>query len=174
MTRLVALTLAVLMLAGCDSKPTTTVVSSTSVNGVVTTNKLNLTNYAMRAALGNNPNSAAYVTIKNDGDQPDRLISATCECATVVSLHTMKMNGSVMEMAEMKDGFPIAAGETVAFVPGGNHIMLEGLKVRPTEGSNVNVKLTFEKAGDVTLSMPVSNAPLAKSGAADEHAGMKM
>lgn len=156
-------TLAALTLAACDGKSTTTVSHTSNINGVVTSRKLELTDYAMRAALGNNPNTGAYVTIKNGGDQPDRLVSASCECAASVELHTMATKNGVMEMAEMKDGFAIAPGETLVLKPGGNHIMLMGLKVRPQDGSTVDVKLTFEKAGDITLAMPVSNTPLTKA-----------
>ncbi|MBW8882866.1 MAG: copper chaperone PCu(A)C, partial [Asticcacaulis sp.] len=49
--------LALLALAACDQRSTTTVASSSNVNGVITNTKLLLTDYAMRAALGNNPNT---------------------------------------------------------------------------------------------------------------------
>lgn len=162
MNRLAVLTLAALALAACDGKSATTVSQSSNVNGAVTSSTITMTDYAMRAALGNNPNTGAYVTIRNTGDQAERLVSAFCECATSTELHTMASKDGVMEMAETKDGFPIAPGETLVLKPGGNHIMLMGLKVRPQDGATVNVTLTFEKAGDITLAMPVSIAPLAQ------------
>lgn len=155
-------TLAALALAACDGKSTTTVSKYSNVNGAVTSSTITMSNYAMRAALGNNPNTGAYVTIHNTGKEADRLVSASCECAEKTELHSMATKDGVMEMAEMKDGFPVAPGETLVLKPGGNHIMLMGLKVRPQDGSTVNVKLTFEKAGEITLAMPVSLAPLAK------------
>lgn len=163
MKRLAVLILATAALVGCDDKSTTTVSQSSNINGAVTSNTITMTDYAMRAALGNNPNTAAYVTIRNTGDQADRLISASCECAATTELHSMATKNGVMEMAEMKDGFAIAPGEILTLKPGGNHIMLLGLKVRPQDGSTVNMKLTFEKAGDITLAMPVSNTPLTKT-----------
>ena len=163
MKRLAVLTLAVLTLAACDGKSTTTVSHSSNINGVVTSSTITMTDYAMRAALGNNPNTGAYVTIRNTGTEPDRLVSASCECAASTELHSMSTKDGVMEMAEMKNGFVIAPGETLVLKPGGNHIMLMGLKVRPQDGSKVDVKLTFEKAGEITLAMPVSNTPLTKT-----------
>lgn len=163
MKRLAVLTLAVLTLAACDGKSTTTVSHSSNINGVVTSSTITMTDYAMRAALGNNPNTGAYVTIRNTGTEPDRLVSASCECAASTELHSMSTKDGVMEMAEMKNGFVIAPGETLVLKPGGNHIMLMGLKVRPQDGSKVDVKLTFEKAGDIVLAMPVSNTPLTKT-----------
>ncbi|WP_031237943.1 copper chaperone PCu(A)C [Asticcacaulis sp. AC466] len=172
---------ACLSLAGmsaCEKveKTTTRVEKSTDINGVVKKSSLEMTNYAMRSALGNNPNTAAYVTITNKGNSEDQLISASCTCAATTTLHTMKMNGSVMEMAEAKDGFVIKSGETITFVPGGNHIMLENLTERPQAGQTVDVTLAFKNAGPVTLHMPVSDTPLAKAGTsgAMDHGDMKM
>lgn len=162
MKRLAVLILATAALAACDGTTTTTVSKSSNVNGVVTSSTITMTDYAMRAALGNNPNTGAYVTIRNTGKEADRLVSVSCDCATTTELHSMTTKNGVMEMAEMKDGFAIAPGETLTLKPGGNHIMLMGLKVRPQDGSTVNVKLTFEKAGEITLAMPVSNTPLTK------------
>ncbi|MFT4074745.1 MAG: copper chaperone PCu(A)C [Asticcacaulis sp.] len=178
MRAILVMGLACLALTACEKveKHTTTVSSTSDVNGVVTAQSLNLTDYAMRAALGNNPNTAAYVTITNKGNTDDRLISASCNCATTTTLHTMTMNGSTMEMAEAKDGFVIRSGDTLVFAPGGNHIMLENLTQRPKAGDTVDVTLVFEKAGPITLSMPVSNTPLAKAGEATgmDHGDMKM
>lgn len=154
--------LVVLALAGCQAKETrtTTVSHSSDVNGVVTKNAVTMSDYAMRAALGNNPNTSAYVTIKNTGTTDERLVAATCACAEKVGLHSMTMSGGMMTMNEESNGFVIRAGETLVFAPGGNHIMLQNLTVRPKDGDTQAVTLMFEKAGPVTLLMPVSNEPL--------------
>lgn len=121
--------------------------------------RLVMTGYSVRAALGQAPNTAAYVTIKNEGSTPDRLVSASCDCSASTHLHTMVMQGGQMVMDEPKDGFPIAPGQSVVFAPGGNHIMLSDLKTRPQAGGIQTVTLTFEKAGAVPVAMPVSDAP---------------
>lgn len=168
--------LALLALTTCDKVETrkTTVGTYSDVSGVMTASQLVMTDYAMRAALGNNPATAAYVKIENKGTTADRLVSAHCDCAGTATLHEMVMKGDAMEMSEPEGGFPIAPGQTLTFAPGGNHIMLTPLTTRPTEGQIVNVTLTFEKAGPVTLSMPVSNTPLAKKDISDSHDHMKM
>ncbi|EGF92834.1 hypothetical protein ABI_12720 [Asticcacaulis biprosthecium C19] len=162
--------LSLLALTACEGKQQTTAAATSNVNGVITNTKVLMTDYAMRAALGTNPNTAAYVTIKNGGDKSEKLLSATCACATKTTLHEMTMKDGVMSMGENTGGFEIKPGETLVLAPGGNHIMLEGLTDRPAEGQTVNVTLTFDGAGPVTLAMPVSNAPLAKSGTSEEHA----
>lgn len=178
MKTIIILGLACLALAACEKveKHTAAESKASSARWVVDRSGLSMTDYAMRAALGNNPNTAAYVTITNKGNTSDRLLSAACECAAATTLHTMKMNGSTMEMAEAKDGFVIRSGDTLVFTPGGNHIMLENLTHRPVEGETVNVTLVFEKAGPVTLPMPVSNTPLARAGVSGgmDHGDMKM
>lgn len=163
MKKLIVAACAVLSLAAChkaDEKHTTTVASSSDVNGVVTKQAVTMSDYAMRAALGNNPNTSAYVTIKNTGTSDERLVAATCACAAKTSLHSMIMTGGMMVMNEESNGFVIKAGDTLVFAPGGNHIMLENLSVRPKDGDTQAVTLMFEKAGPVTLLMPVSNEPL--------------
>ena len=181
MRKLLIVAAAMLVLAGCDSRTETskTVVSDGQVSATtkVTANAdgvhsgLKFTDYAVRAALGINPNTAAYVTVANTGKTPDRLVSASCACAKTASLHTMTMHGTMMEMGDAKDGFPIAPGQTIALKPGGDHIMLMGLTQRPQDGGFVDVTLNFEKAGAVTLHMPVSSAPLASD---SDMSGMKM
>jgi len=159
-----------LALVAC-SKPqgtATTTVSHIEDNGhQVTQSSIVLSDYAMRAALGNNLSTAAYVTIKNAGSLNDRLLGASCACASSATLHTMQMKGSVMEMDEAPQGFPLRPGEVLTFRPGGNHIMLTGLKSHPKEGDKVAVSLVFEKAGVITIEMPVSVAPLSSSSTPD-------
>jgi len=161
MRRVVAI-LSLALLAACHPGPKpggtakTTVTQETKAAGMVTHNALEFTAYAMRPTLGNNTTTGAYVTIRNNGDVADRLVSASCACAASATLHTMKMTGGIMEMAEQKDGFVVAPGQSVIFAPGGNHIMLEGAK-GITEGSHQELVLHFEKAGDVKLTMPVIN-----------------
>lgn len=176
MNKLVIAVFAVFALTACGKteEHKTTVASVSNVNGVMTSSKLVMSDYAMRAALGTNPNTAAYVKIENKGETTDRLVSAHCDCAKTATLHEMIMKGEAMEMSEPQGGFVLAPGQTVVFAPGGNHIMLSDLVTRPAEGQVVNVTLTFEKAGPVTLAMPVSNAPLAKKDVSDSHDHMKM
>ncbi len=156
------------VLAGCNvnadrnwSHISTTYDMSSDSGGVKVHNRLVLSDYVMRSALGGNPVTAAYVTIRNEGSGPDRLVSASCTCATTASLHAMVMQAGDMVMAEPKDGFPVAPGQTLVFAPGGNHIMLSGLKTRPQAGGVEAVILHFEKAGDLKLLMPVSDTPQA-------------
>ncbi|MEN9643427.1 MAG: hypothetical protein RL238_96 [Actinomycetota bacterium] len=66
---------------------------------------------------------------------------------------TMAMGGE-MEMREV-DGIDIAAGEPLVLEPGGYHVMLMELAAPLEVGTSISVTLTFEKAGDVVIDVPV-------------------
>ncbi|MCL4148681.1 UNVERIFIED_CONTAM: hypothetical protein GTU68_025562 [Idotea baltica] len=97
-----------------------------------------------------------FIEIVNGGSDADRLIAASSDVAAKVELHEMSVTDGVMKMRELENGIEIPAGETVALKPGGLHIMFMGLKESFEEGTNVPVVLTFEKAGDVAVELPVA------------------
>lgn len=105
----------------------------------------------VRPSLGRVPNSAAYMTIKNTGAQDDRLVAASTDAAQVVELHTHINDNGIMRMREVEGGIALPAGETVAFKPGGLHIMLIGLTQRLEKGGLLPMTLTFEKAGKIEI-----------------------
>ncbi|MCX7671349.1 MAG: copper chaperone PCu(A)C [Anaerolineae bacterium] len=102
----------------------------------------------VRAAVTGN--SAAYMIIRNHGSAPDRLVRAAADMAAAVELHETKMEGGMMKMAPV-DGIAIPAGGQVELKPGGLHIMLIGLKQELKAGTNVQLKLHFEKAGTLEV-----------------------
>ncbi len=100
-------------------------------------------------------NGGGFLTIKNNADQPDRLVSATSPASASVQLHTMTMDGGIMRMRELPDGIPVPAKSVVELKPGGLHIMFIGLKGSFKPGQTVRLALRFEKAGTVNVSLPV-------------------
>jgi len=106
-----------------------------------------------RAALAGRT-SAAYMTIENTTDALDRLVSATSPAARVVELHTHIMDGGVMRMRPVT-AIEVNPGEPAVLRPGGLHIMLIDL-VRPLrQGETIALTLRFERAGEVTVTVPV-------------------
>jgi periplasmic copper chaperone A len=97
----------------------------------------------------------AFVTLVNSGETADRLVSASTAIADRVELHTHVMDGNVMRMREVEGGIPLPPGEIVKLQPGGFHVMLLGLKQGLTVGSRFPLTLTFEKAGNVQVDVPV-------------------
>ncbi|NNE88929.1 MAG: copper chaperone PCu(A)C [Silicimonas sp.] len=111
-----------------------------------------------RVARPNAPAGAAFMTIHNTGEEDDRLISASSPMAQLVQLHThMETDDGIMKMMHVEEGFKVKAGEVHALARGGDHVMMMGLNGPITEGEEIPVTLTFEKAGDIELVIPVDN-----------------
>jgi periplasmic copper chaperone A len=105
------------------------------------------------SALGPD-NSALYVTVKNQGREPDALISAATAVATAVELHEVIQKDGKMVM-QPRPHVDVPAGGTLEMKPGSYHIMLLGLKQALKPGDTVNVTLTFQKAGQMSVAAPV-------------------
>jgi copper(I)-binding protein len=67
----------------------------------------------------------------------------------------MKVENGVMQMREVADGLPIPAGGSVVLKPGSHNVMLIGLKKPLTAGEKFPLTLTFEKAGNISVTVPV-------------------
>lgn len=100
--------------------------------------------------------AAGYLTVKNHGSTPDRLVSATGEIAGMTQVHEMAVDDKgVMTMKELAGGLEIPAGGEVTLKPGSNHIMFMKLKQPAKEGQSFKGTLTFEKAGTVDVEYAV-------------------
>jgi periplasmic copper chaperone A len=107
-----------------------------------------------RASIGNAPTSAVYLTVTTSGE-PDRLIAAASPAAQAVELHASLEEAGVSKMQRV-EAVPVAPDAPARLEPGGYHVMLIGLAEPLEEGATVPLTLTFEKAGEITLDVPVS------------------
>ncbi len=99
---------------------------------------------------------AAFMMIHNKGTEADHLVSAASPVAERVELHTHKEDANgVMRMLHVEEGFDVPADGQLAMQRGGHHVMFLGLKQELKQGDIVPVTLTFEKAGDVLVNVPV-------------------
>jgi periplasmic copper chaperone A len=110
-----------------------------------------------RAASPAARSGAAFMQIVNTGTTDDRLVAAASDVAERVELHTHIMDGDVMRMVHVEEGFNIPAGESIALERGGMHVMFLGLTRSLAQGDEIDVTLTFEDAGDITVTIPVDN-----------------
>ncbi len=69
-------------------------------------------------------NGAVYLTVVNGTGVPDQLVSATSPLAATVEFHETVNDNGILRMQPQPDGFEIPAGGSLAFQPGGKHIML--------------------------------------------------
>lgn len=94
-------------------------------------------------------NGAIFLTIQNNSKETDKLISAEAESlADRVELHTHKMENGSMQMRQV-EYIEVPAGSAHTLEPHGDHIMIMGLKQQLIKDSNVDLLLTFEKAGAI-------------------------
>jgi periplasmic copper chaperone A len=109
-----------------------------------------------------------------------KLVGVASPVAGFGEVHEMKMEGSVMRMAELKNGLELPAGKAVELKPGGYHVMLLDLKQGLKPGSEVPLTLTFANAkgeqSKVELKVPVATrAPGSEPGKdmSGQHSGHK-
>jgi len=109
-----------------------------------------------RASSPTAKSGAAFMVMKNMSDTDDRLVAATSEASERVELHThLEDANGVMRMIEVEDGIAVPAGGTAMLMRGGDHVMFMGLTGPFVDGETVEVTLTFEQAGDITVDIPV-------------------
>lgn len=99
-----------------------------------------------RALPPNAPAAAIYLTINNAGSV-DRLLSARTSMAERAELHTTRQEGELLKMVAEED-VEVPAHGTLAFIPGGRHIMLLGLQKPLVAGEHFDLTLVFDKAGE--------------------------
>ena len=114
---------------------------------------------------------AAFMVIHNTGDEADRLIDAATDAAAKVELHTHIMNNGIAKMVHVPEGFPVDAHSDLLLQRGGYHVMMMGLTAPFVQGEMVTLTLTFEKAGEMTIMVPIDSERM--EGMAGENMNME-
>lgn len=117
-----------------------------------------------RATPGGSRVAGGFMTIRNTGGTPDRLIGGTFPGAPRVEVHEMAMTDGMMRMRELRGGLEIPAGGSVQLRPGGYHMMFMELGEPVRTGAPLRGTLVFEKAGTVEIAYDV--APVGAPGPA--------
>ncbi len=99
--------------------------------------------------------TAAYMTIANSGSADDALLSATSSVAGSVEIHQTTTDASGMTGMSPVDRIAVPAGKSTSLAPGGFHMMLMDLTRTLAAGDKVQLELTFDKAGKVTVEAEV-------------------
>jgi copper(I)-binding protein len=123
-----------------------------------------------RATVPGQANGAGYLEVGNTGAASDRLVAVRSDAAEKVEVHTMTMEGGTAQMRPVEGGLEVPAGGKVTLAPGGYHLMFVKLKAPFAAGGSVPVVLTFEKAGEVAVTLPVR--PLGGMGSGGMHHDM--
>ncbi|MEM6305330.1 MAG: copper chaperone PCu(A)C [Pseudomonadota bacterium] len=126
----------------------------------------------VRSATPSAKSGAAFMMLMNNSGEDDVLIAASSDVAPRVELHKHEMDeNGVMKMTEIEGGIAIPAGGMHHMTRGGDHVMFMGLTEPLAQGSEITVTLTFEKAGDVEISVPVDHERKPAKGEGHDHSG---
>lgn len=109
-----------------------------------------------RPTRGDAP-GAVYVAINNKGSADDRLIGASTDRAAMAMVHQTELVDGVATM-RMAGEINIPAGERIEMVPGGTHIMLQGLRAPLRTGDSFDLVLKFRKSGQRNVKVDVTKA----------------
>lgn len=120
---------------------------------------IQLGNAWARPTRGDAP-GAVYVAINNKGEADDRLVGAFTDHSAMAMVHQSELVDGVATM-RMAGEINIPAGSRIEMVPGGTHIMLEGLRAPLKTGDQFELVLKFRKSGDrkVTVDVPKADQP---------------
>jgi copper(I)-binding protein len=97
---------------------------------------------------------AAYLTVRNTGAVPDRIVALEAPVAGQAMAHETRQDGDVVRMTAASP-LTIPPGGTLTLQPGGTHVMLMDLKGGLKPGQEFPLTVTFEKAGTVTVPVKV-------------------
>lgn len=98
--------------------------------------------------------AGGYMTIRNRGGVPDRLMGASSPAAARVEMHVHIREGEVMKMRQVP-AYDVPANGSFELKPGGAHLMFVRIARPFKEGDKVPVKLRFENAGEVSAEFHV-------------------
>lgn len=107
-----------------------------------------------RASMGAGTTGAVFLELHNTGGEPLRIVSAATPLAEKAELHTHIMNEGVMQMRQV-EALDVPAGGTVVLQPGGDHVMLFGMKRLLKEGETFELMLTSDSGEEVTIPVTV-------------------
>lgn len=133
------------------------ILAGTTLPAFAQSSKIEVADAWARPPIGQNRNTAAYLTLTNKGSAPDRLLSVTTAAAGKAELHTTTREGEVMRMREVQN-VELKPGASVKFAPAGLHVMM--LDVKPLKaGDTFTLTLQFEKAGKQDVTVKVQAGP---------------
>ena len=106
--------------------------------------------------------TAAYFTLVNTGDRPLRLVGGQIAVASMVmpmvgTSEIREVNGIRQEVKGMKGVkyLEVPARGKLELTPGGDHLMLMGLKRALKEGEKLELELRFEDGTRFRVILPV-------------------
>lgn len=107
-----------------------------------------------RATIGADRPGVVYLSIRNSGSADDALVGMATPVAGMPMIHETVVTDGVASMPHAM-AVPVPAGQTVELAPGGYHGMLMGLTQTLEKGDSFPLTLTFQTAGEITVTVDV-------------------
>ncbi len=124
----------------------------------------------VRAMPPGQPNTAAFLILRNNGKHDIRLISASSSAAKKSEFHQHKKSSNgVMSMSAV-EYIDVKAGQSFEFKSGGHHIMMMGLKKPLKPGEHIDLKLQDTQKQEYQFSLPVLSIMAAQKLETNQHA----
>ena len=106
------------------------------------------------------PHGSAYMTLENSTDKPVTVTGARSGAAARVTLmhqrhDTRSTSGAVMTRMRHAHALTVPAHGKLVLKPGGDHLMLEGLRRPLRAGEFITVTLLVKGGEPLTLKLPV-------------------
>ncbi|MCR4942673.1 MAG: copper chaperone PCu(A)C [Campylobacter sp.] len=103
-----------------------------------------------KESMKNAANGAVFLTIKNELGADVKLIGASSSVCDTVELHTHKMVDGMKMMTKI-DEIVVPNMQSVELKPGGDHVMLLGLKKPLVDGDEIDIELKFDTGRVIKL-----------------------
>ena len=100
---------------------------------------------------------AAYLTIRNSSSADRKLMSAQGEGFGAIELHRSIIEDDMARMVP-QESMPIPAGGELVLKPGDYHLMLMRPKTPLKAGDVVELRLSFDDASTLDVTLPVRKA----------------
>ncbi len=142
---------AISLLAACGGTSGTTTTSTSPATTGATTGTVALTVRDAWVKTADQGMTAVFGVLQNTGSTPVTVTSADTTVADHTELHETVTKDGVTQMQQKQDGFTIAPGGEQKLQPGGDHIMLMGLKSPVRPGDQVTVTLHLSGGATATL-----------------------
>jgi copper(I)-binding protein len=124
----------------------------------------------LRAVAAEGGNTAAYFVVCNNTDAPISIVGAASDLARAIEIHrTIRDENDVVRMAPAGD-VTVEPGASVAFEPGGLHVMMMGVAEPLAEGAERSVALRLADGSVIEIALQVKSLASAETDA-DEHSG---
>tara|TARA_B110000467_G_scaffold58207_1_gene53152 strand:- start:2819 stop:3244 length:426 start_codon:yes stop_codon:yes gene_type:complete len=115
-----------------------------------------ISNSSIKVSGGMGKAAAVFMTIVNDTDGPDRLISVRTLDFKKAMLHdTITSTDGVVKMKHLMMGIKFSKGEEVTLASGGKHLMLMGPNKPILTGDSLKIWLNFESFGEIETTLIV-------------------